>query len=116
MKKKIMILLGAAAMLFAVPETMAGHHGHRPDKGNDGLKLAAGIVHLVKEAITPAPRVIYAPPERVAAPPPARVIAPPPVRVVAPPPKPAYHRPAPVVRRQQEPKRNHPPRHGGHRR
>lgn len=114
-----MILLGAAAMLFAVPETMADHHGHRPQKGNDGLKLAAGIVHLVKEAITPAPRVIYAPPpaQVVVAPHPVRVVAPPPVRVVTPPPpKPAPHRPAPVVRHHQAPKHNPPPQHGGHRR
>ena len=78
MKKMMFVLLGAAAMLFAVPETMAGHHDHH--KGNDGLRLAAGIVNLVKEIIAPAPQVVYAPPAAVMAPPPPRVHRPEPPR------------------------------------
>ena len=60
MKKMMIVLVGMTAILVAVPETMAGHHGHK-DKGNDGLRLAAGIVNLVKYAITPAPQVVYQP-------------------------------------------------------
>ena len=62
-------LLGAAAMLIAVPETMAGHHGHHRDKGNDGLRLAAGIVNLVKEIIAPTPNVVYTAPATLVVPP-----------------------------------------------
>ena len=85
MKKMMFVLLGAAAMLFAVPETMAGHHDHH--KGNDGLRLAAGIVNLVKEIIAPAPQVVYAPPPAV---------------ITPPPPPPKVHRPEP-------PRKNHKP-------
>ena len=100
MKKLTIGLFAAAAMLIAVPEAMAGHHG----KCNDGLRLAAGIVNLAKEIAEPAMQVIYAPP---------------PV-VVAPPPPVVYHKPEPpkVHRPQHRPAKLHkpqPPR-GGRRR
>ena len=68
--KKIMIgLLGTAAMLVVVPETMAKDHHH-----NEGLHLAAGIVNLVKAVIAPTPVVVTPPPPQRyrPAPPPAR--------------------------------------------
>ena len=72
MKKMMITLLAAAAMLIAVPETMAGHHGHQRDKGNNGLKIAAGIVNLVKNIVAPAPQVVYTPPAAIVPPPPPR--------------------------------------------
>ena len=100
MKKLTIGLFAAAAMLIAVPEAMAGHHG----KCNDGLRLAAGIVNLAKEIAEPAMQVVYAPP---------------PV-VVAPPPPVVYYKPEPpkVHRPQHRPVKPHnpqPPR-GGRRR
>lgn len=97
MKKLWIGLIAAALMLAMVPETMAGHHGHRREKGNDGLRLAAGIVHLVKEIIAPAPTVIV---------PQAPAIVPP---------RPVYHhRPAPPPKPRHH--RNHKPdNHRGHR-
>ena len=90
MKKMMIVLVGMTAMLAVVPETMAGHH---KDKGNDGLRLAAGIVNLVKYALTPTPQVVYQP---------------------APPP-PVDHRPAVIVKDHhkhvQPPRRPAPPRH-----
>ena len=65
--------VGMAAMLVAVPETMAAPHGGKPHKGNDGLRLAAGIVHLVQQAVNPAP-VVLAPPRPVVVTPPRPVI------------------------------------------
>ena len=108
MKKLTMGLFAAAAMLIAVPEAMAGHHG----KCNDGLRLAAGIVNLAKEIAEPAMQVVYAPPPVVVAPPPPVVVAPPPPVV--------YHKPEPpkVYRPQHRPAKPHkpqPPR-GGRRR
>ena len=51
--KRIMIgLLAGGAVLFVVPEAMARPHHHRD---NDGLRLAAGIVNLVKTVVTPVP-------------------------------------------------------------
>ena len=105
MKKMMIALVGMTAILVAVPETMAGHHGHK-DKGNDGLRLAAGIVNLVKHALTPTPQVVYQP-------------APPPVVV---------HKPAVIVkehhkhyqpkRRPEPPRRAHakpaPKKHNNH--
>ena len=101
MKKVWIGMIGAAAMLAFVPETMARpHHGH----DNDGLALAAGIVNLVKSVIAPAPKVVVAP-------------APAPV-VVTPPPPPApvvVTRPAPVVVAPPPPRHRHPaPPRGGH--
>ena len=85
MKKLCIGLIGAAAMLAVVPETMARpHHGHH----NDGLALAAGIVNLVKAVIAPTPVVVAPPP-----PPAPVVVAPAPVVVTPPPPR--HHRPAP---------------------
>ena len=104
MKKMTIGLLAAAAMMLTVPEAMAGHHGKHHEKGNDGLKLAAGIVNLVKEIIAPAPQVVYAPQPAVIAPPP-----PPPVYRKPAPPKPhKQHKPA-------KPAKPQPPR-GGHKR
>ena len=57
MKKMTIGLFAIAAMLVAVPEAMADHHGKHHGKGNDGLRLAAGIVNLVKEIVAPAPQI-----------------------------------------------------------
>lgn len=103
MKKLTVGLLGMAAMLIVVPETMAAPHGGRHGKGNEGLRLAAGIVHLVKEAITPAPqRVIVQRPRPAVIVPPRHAVK--------------YHKPKPHT-----PPRKHkpaPPRPAkkGHRR
>ena len=71
-------LVGMAAIFAAVPETMAGNHSG----GNDGLRLAAGIVHLVKEVLAPAPAVVAAPAPVVVAPPPRPVVVTPPRPVI----------------------------------
>ena len=112
MKKVWIGMIGAAAMLAFVPETMARpHHGH----DNDGLALAAGIVNLVKSVIAPAPKVVVAP-----APAPVVVTPPPPPApvVVTPPPPPApvvVTRPAPVVVAPPPPRHRQPaPPRGGH--
>ena len=108
MKKMTIGLLAVAAMMLTVPEAVAGHHGKHHEKGNDGLRLAAGIVNLVKEIITPAPQVVYAPQPAVIAPPPP----PPPVHR-----KPVYRKPEPP-RPHHAPAKPHkpqPPR-GGHKR
>ena len=76
MKKMMIGLVGMATVMFAAPETMAAPHGHKHDRGNDGLRLAAGIVHLVKEVVAPTP-VVIAPPPAVVTPRPI-VVAPPP--------------------------------------
>ena len=132
MKKLIIGTLGAAVMLFAIPETMAGHHRHHH---NDGLHLAAGIVHLVKAVVAPTPPVVVQP-APVVAPAPVvvqqPVVAPAPVvvqpQVVAP--APVVVAPAPVVLQQPvvvqtapryyhrpaPPPRHHRPHRGGHRR
>ena len=68
MKKMTIGLFAVATMLVAVPEAMADHHGKHHGKGNDGLRLAAGIVNLIKEIVAPAPKVVYAPPPTVIAP------------------------------------------------
>ena len=81
MKKLTVGLLGMAAMLIAVPETMAAPHGGRHERGNEGLKLAAGIVHLVKDVLAPAPQVVVPPP-------PPQVIVPPRPAVI-------HHKPKP---------------------
>ena len=77
MKKMMIGLVGMAAIFAAVPETMAGNHCG----GNDGLRLAAGIVHLVKEVLAPTPAVVTTPTPIVVAPP-APVVVTPPVRPV----------------------------------
>ena len=101
MKKLCIGLIGAAAMLAVIPETMARpHHGHHH---NDGLALAAGIVNLVRTVVAPAPVVVAPPPQPV-------VVAPAPV-VVAPPPPPVVVAPAPVVVTRPAPIVVTPPRH-----
>ena len=117
----IIATLGAAMMLAVVPETMAAPHGHKGHRDNDGLRLAAGIVHLVKSVFAPAPVVVAPPPPPVvtapapivvAPPPPPVVVTPPPPVVVVPPrrpvvvvpprhtpPAPRHHRQAPPRRR-----------------
>ena len=120
MKKIIIGLVGAAAMLTVMPEAMARPHHRHHD--NDGLRLAAGIVNLVKTVVAPAPVVVApAPAPVVVAPAPAPV-------VVAPAPAPVVVAPNPVVvprrvvvvpppRHRAAPPRHHrpaPPR-GGHR-
>ena len=110
MKKLMITLLGAAVMLIAVPETMAGHHGRCRDKGNDGLRLAAGIVNLVKEVIAPAPQAVCAAAPRVVYTPPATVIVPP---------RHNYRRPEPPRHHMHKPHKIQPkpqPKRGGHRR
>ena len=91
MKKMMIAFVGMAAMLVAVPETMAAPHGDKHHKGNDGLRLAAGIVHLVKEVINPAP-VVIAPPRPVVVTPPRPVIVKPEPKRHTPP---RQHKPAP---------------------
>ena len=93
MKKMMIGLVGMAAVMLAVPETMAAPHGRKHDRGNDGLRLAAGIVHLVREVIAPTPVVV------------------PQYQTVVTTPRPAVITPRPVVVR--APQRNHryePPR------
>jgi hypothetical protein len=75
MKKMMIAVVGMAAMLVAVPETMAAPHGGRHHRGNDGLRLAAGIVNLVQQVINPAP-VVIAPPRPVVIAPPRPIIVP----------------------------------------
>ena len=91
MKKMMIGLVGMAAIFAAVPETMAGNHSG----GNDGLRLAAGIVHLVKEVLAPAPAVVAAPAPIVVAPPPRPVVVTPPRPVVVTPPRPVIVKPQP---------------------
>ncbi|MBE6355823.1 MAG: hypothetical protein E7058_01765, partial [Lentisphaerae bacterium] len=90
MKKtaKVMMVAAAAFMGTAV---FAGPH-HRHHKRNEGLALAAGIVHLVKEVVAPTPVVVTPPPAVVA---PAPVVVTPPPAVVAP--APAVVAPAPTA-------------------
>ena len=118
MKKLCIGLIGAAAMLAVIPETMARpHHGHHH---NDGLALAAGIVNLVRTVVAPAPVVVAPPPQPVVVapapvvvtppPPPPVVVAPAPV-VVTPPPPPVVVAPAPVVVTRPAPIVVTPPRH-----
>ena len=97
MKKMIIATLGAAMMLAVVPETMAAPHGHKGHRDNDGLRLAAGIVHLVKSVIAPAPVVVAPPPPPVVVVPPRRPVVVTPPRHI--PPAPRHHRQAPPRRR-----------------
>ena len=123
MKKFGIALLGATAVLLTIPEVQARppHHKGRHHDKNDGLALAAGIVHLVKEVVAPTPVVVAPPPTPVVvAPPPAPVVVAPPAPVVVVPPR-RYHHPAPPPRhhRPAPPPRQHRPHggpHGGHRR
>ena len=74
MKKTVKYMLFAAAVLVGTT-AFAGPPRHHREKGNDGLRLAAGIVNLVTEVIAPAPQppvICYrpAPPP----PPPRKVI------------------------------------------
>ena len=107
MKKFWIGLMGMTAMLIVVPETMAGppkgHHGEH----NEGLALAAGIVHLVKEIITPPRPVVVAPQPApvVVAPQPAPIVMAPPARPVVIVPHGRPHGPKPPV---------HAPHGGGH--
>ncbi len=103
MKKMVIGMIGMAAILVAVPETMAGN-GHRDRGGNEGLRLAAGIVHLVKEVIAPTPVVVTPAPVPVVAPAPRVVIQ--------------KHRFYEPPRRREPPRRHKPERPGkkGHRR
>ena len=91
MKKMMIAFVGMAAMLVAVPETMAAPHGGKHHKGNDGLRLAAGIVHLVQGVINPAP-VVVAPPRPVVVTPPRPVIVKPEPKRHTPP---RQHKPEP---------------------
>ena len=90
MKKLLIGLAGAAVMFTAIPEAAAGPHHHRGHhhRGNDGLRLAAGIVHLVKEVVAPAPVVVA----------PAPVVVAPRVVYHRPLPPRHHHRPAPPRR------------------
>ena len=99
MKKMMIGLVGMAAIFAAVPETMAGNHCG----GNDGLRLAAGIVHLVKEVLAPAPAVVAAPAPVVVAPPPRPVVVTPPRPVIA---KPQPRKPAKQQRKPAAPRKH----------
>ena len=112
MKKTAKLMTLAAVMVvgtaaFAGPAKPPRHH----DGGNDGLRLAAGIVNLVADVLRPAPVVVTTPP-----PPPAPVVVtrpapPPPAPVVVTKPaphrqvKPAPHRQVKPAPRQAKPHR-----------
>lgn len=128
MKKVIIaVLIGCVGIT-----TVYGRpHHHHPNhyKGQDGVRLAAGIINCVGNVLTilNPPQVIVAPPPVVPTP---VVVAPPPVpAVVAPPPPvvvtpvvtypPRYHRVV-VPKHMHGPVYNngyvpHPPRHHRHR-
>ena len=80
---KIALVIGVAAVC-TLPVAAGPHHG-RHHHGNDGVRLAANIVGLVKNALQiQQPVVVTAP---------AVVVTPPPV-VHCPPPR-RHHRPLP---------------------
>ena len=113
MKKTLIAAVGFAAMFAFVPETMARHHKHHD---NDGLRLAAGIVGLVKAVVAPTPVVVNpAPAPVVVTPPPAPVVVTPPAPVVVATPPPVVVRPPVVVAPPARYHRPAPPRphHGG---
>ena len=97
---KITLVMGIAA-LFTLP-AMAGprHHGHHHD--NDGVRLAANIVGLDKNALQ-VPATVVTPAPVVVAPP--AVVAPAPVFHCPPPPR--HHRPLPPPRHHHKPHRGH---------
>lgn len=92
MKKVYLGALSAAALLLIAPNADAAPHRKHKHHRNEGLELAAGIVHLVKEVIAPTPVVVTPPP-----PPPAPVVVAPAPVVVTPPPPPPPPRPVVVV-------------------
>ena len=98
MKKYCLIALSAALMLSLIPTLEASPHRHSKHnhRHDDGLALAAGIVHLVRSVIAPPPVVITPRPAVVVPPPPPVVITPRPA-VVVPPPPPVVVTPKPVV-------------------
>lgn len=77
MKKLMLIVM--MCMITMVPFAKAGHHRH--GYHNDGLALAAGIVGLVKAAITPAPQIVMTQPTFAAPVVPAPVVVPAPTVV-----------------------------------
>ena len=107
MKNTAKVMMVAAAMITGTAVFAGPHHGRHHHKRNDGLALAAGIVHLVKEVVAPTP-VVVAPAPAVVAPAPA-VVAPAPV-VVAPPPPPVVVAPPVVVPPPRHHYRPAPPR------
>ena len=78
MKKYCLIALSAAFMLSLIPTLEASPHRHskRNRRQDDGLALAAGIVHLVRSVIAP-PTVVVTPRPVVVVPPRPVVIHPP---------------------------------------
>ena len=113
MRKLFLGILAVTAFLLVVPEAAARpKHKRHKHGGNDGLALAAGIIHLVKEVVAPTPVVVAPPPQPVVVTPPPVVVAPPPRPVVVtPPPRhPAYrpaYRPQPAPRRPAQQRRRH---------
>ena len=57
------IVCGIVAAGIAVVPAMAGEHGghHRHHGGNDGVRLAAEIIGVVRHALEPAPVVVHHP-------------------------------------------------------
>lgn len=56
------IVCGIVLAGITVLPAMAGGHGgdhHRHDRGNDGVRLAAEIVGLVRNVLAPAPVVVH---------------------------------------------------------
>ncbi|MBR7139204.1 MAG: hypothetical protein IKD44_06630 [Lentisphaeria bacterium] len=89
---KIALVIGITA-ICTLPAMAAPHHGHH-HRGNDGLRLAANIVGVVRNALQfQTPQVVTQP----------IVVTPPPV-IHCPPPR-HHHRPLPPPP---------PPRHGHH--
>lgn len=86
MKKYCLIALSAAFMLSLIPTLEASPHRHskRNRRQDDGLALAAGIVHLVRSVIAPPTVVVTPRPVVVVPPSPTVVVTPRPVVVVPP--------------------------------
>lgn len=121
MKKFLIGAVGLGIVLAAAPQAMAGGHHRGRHHDNDGLRLATGIVNLVKAVVAPTPVVVTPPPAVIQHPvvvqPAPVVVTPPPVvvhprPVVVAPPKRPHHRPAPPPRHDNRGHRNN----RGHRR
>ena len=110
MKKATLSVLTSFCVLACLMPTEAQAKEHR-HKHNDGLRLAAGIVHLVGNgirALTGQPKTVVVAPAPVVVAPAPVVVAPPPV-VVAPPPVVVVPSPAPRHVRLVNPPPRKPP-------
>ena len=55
------IVCGIAVAGIAVVPAMAGEHGGHHHGGNDGVRLAAEIIGVVRQALAPTPVVVHHP-------------------------------------------------------